>query len=114
MLRNQKKPFSIPNRTHYFDPTTTRTTITVSSPFSYNSRRQKIEGYETRLYYQFLWCRDIGGQTFFYTLTYNDKAVPHLHGMNVFDYNDLRDLLTGGFRKMLLREYDNVDYCGNL
>ena len=108
MLRNQKKPFSIPNRTHYFDPTTTRTTITVSSPFSYNSRRQKIEGYETRLYYQFLWCRDIGGQTFFYTLTYNDKAVPHLHGMNVFDYNDLRDLLTGGFRKMLLRKYGTV------
>ncbi len=105
MSRNQKKPFAIRNRTNYFDPSSTRTNIVVSSPFSYNSRQQKIEGYETRLYYQFLYCRDTGGQTFFYTLTYNDKSIPKIYGMNCFDYEDLRDLLTGGFRKVLLRKY---------
>lgn len=105
MSRNQKKPIRIRNRTNYFDPSSTRTNIVVSSPFSYNSRQQKIEGYETRLYYQFLYCRDHGGQTFFYTLTYNDKSIPKVYGMNCFDYEDLRDLLTGGFRKVLLRKY---------
>lgn len=105
MSRNQKKPFSIRNKTNYFDPSSTRTNIVVSSPFSYSSVQQKVEGYETRLYYQFLYCRDTGGQTFFYTLTYNDKSIPKIYGMNCFDYEDLRDLLTGGFRKVLLRKY---------
>lgn len=105
MSRNQKKPIKIRNRTNYFDPSSTRTNIVVSSPFSYQSRQQKVEGYETRLYYQFLYCRDHGGQTFFYTLTYNDKSIPKIYGINCFDYEDLRDLLTGGLRKILLRKY---------
>ena len=105
MLRNPKKSIHIRNRTNYFDPSCCRTNIVVSSPFSYNFRQQKIEGYETRLYYQFLWCRDNNGQTFFYTLTYNDKSIPKYYGTNCFDYEDLRDLLTGGLRKILLRKY---------
>lgn len=68
----------------------------------------KIEGYENRLYWQFKYCEDHDGQTFFYTLTYNDTALPKMYGISCFDYEDLRDLLTGGFRKQLLRKYGST------
>ena len=107
---NKKKPIRMRNRTNHFDPAVSRGFIQFSSPDSYQSRKIKIEGYETRLYWQFRYCEDHSGQTFFYTLTYNDKAMPQYklsshESFNCFDYEDLRDLLTGGFRKQLLRKY---------
>lgn len=102
---NPKKPIRLKNRTKYFDPDSSRSHVQFSNPNSYESRRIKIEGYETRLYWQFRYCEEHDGQTFFYTLTYNDKSMPKYMNMNCFDYEDLRDLLTGGFRKMLLRKY---------
>lgn len=44
----------------------------------------------------------------FYTLTYNDDHLPKYFGIPCFDYDDLRDFLTGGFRKKLLREYGST------
>ena len=105
MSVNKKKCIKIKNRSNYFVPTKDKVKVTFSSPYTYQSRQIKIEGYETRLYYQYLWCEDHSGQTFFYTLTYNDKALPRHYGIVCFDYEDLRDLLTGGFRKQLLRKY---------
>ena len=105
MRVNKKKPIKFKNRTNYFEPDKTCVQVTVSSPEAYSTRKQKIEGYESRLYWQYRYCEDLNGQTFYYTLTYNDKAMPKQYGMNCFDYEDLRDLLTGGFRKMLLRKY---------
>ena len=102
---NKKKSITLRNRTNYFDPDKDRVKVTFSSPDSYQSRQIKIEGYETRLYWQFRYCDEHQGQTFFYTLTYNDAAMPKQYGINCFDYEDLRDLLTGGFRKQLLRKY---------
>lgn len=102
---NKKKSITLKNRTNYFNPETTKTKVHFSSPNSYQSRQIKIEGYETRLYWQFRYCEDHNGQTFFYTLTYNDAHLPKHYGINCFDYEDLRDLLTGGFRKQLLRKY---------
>ena len=105
MQVNKKKPLKFKNPTNYFKPDSTKVRVTVGSPESYSSRKQKIEGYETRLYWQFRYCEDLGGQTFYYTLTYNDKAMPKHYGVSCFDYEDLRDFLTGGFRKQLLRNY---------
>lgn len=102
---NSKKSITIRSNTNYFNPETTRVYNTFQSPHAYQSRKQKIEGYETRLYWQFRYCEEHQGQTFFYTLTYNDRHVPRFYDMNCFDYEDLRDLLTGGFRKKLLRQY---------
>lgn len=102
---NPKKSLVLKNRTNYFIPDKDRIKVRVSSPLTYQSRQSKIEGYETRLYWQYRYCLDRKGQTFYYTLTYNDKSIPHHYGMNCFDYEDLRDLLTGGFRKQLLRKY---------
>ena len=102
---NPKKSITLRNRTNYFIPDKDRVRVTFSSPDSYQSRQIKIEGYETRLYWQYRYCEEHNGQTFFYTLTYNDKAMPNHYGVNCFDYEDLRDLFTGGFRKQLLRKY---------
>lgn len=102
---NEKRSITLTNRTNYFNPSTTKTKVTFGSPKSYQSRRIKIEGYESRLYWQYRYCEDHNGQTFFYTLTYNDKSMPKYNDINCFDYEDLRDLLTGGFRKQLLRKY---------
>jgi len=102
---NPKKVLTLKNRTCYFNPDTSRIRIRVSSPYSYQYRELKIESYEARLYWQFKYCEDHLGQTFFYTLTYNDNAIPRPYGFNCFDYDDLRYLLTGGFRKQLLRKY---------
>lgn len=108
MSVNAKKPYRLKNKTNYFNPTTSRAYNQFASPDSYHSREQKIEGYENRLYWQFKYCEDNNGQTFFYTLTYNDAALPHYFGINCFDYEDLRDFLTGGFRKQLLRNYGST------
>ena len=109
MPTNKKKPISLRNRSTHFDPAVSKGTVTFTSPDSYLSRSMKIEGYETRLYWQFRYCDEHDGQTFFYTLTYNDAKMPTYKigksSFNCFDYNDLRDLLTGGFRKKLLRKY---------
>lgn len=105
MKVNLRKPIRLKNTTKYWSKDVSRTHVTFGSPSSYQSRRIKIEGYETRLYWQFRYCQEHNGQTFFYTLTYNDASIPQYEGFNCFDYNDLRDLLTGGFRKQLLRKY---------
>lgn len=105
---NVKKSIRIQNRTKYFNPDTSRTHVRFSSSYSYQSRQIKVEGYETRLYWQYRYCDENDGQTFFYTLTYNDAHIPRHYGINCFDYEDLRNLLCGGFRKMLLRKYGTI------
>ena len=105
MLVNPRKPIRLKNPSKYWNRETCKTHVTFSSPNSYQAFKIKQEGYETRLYWQFRYCEDHNGQTFYYTLTYNDKACPKYLGINCFDYEDLRDLLTGGFRKILLRQF---------
>lgn len=105
MSTNVKKGLKLKNNTKYFSPDTSRAYVRFGSPLSYESRKIKIEGYEARLYWQFRYCEDNNGQAFFYTLTYNDKSMPKYMNNNVFDYEDLRDLLTGGFYQNLRRNY---------
>ena len=128
---NKKKNITIKNRATHFSPSQTRVKVHFSSPDSYQSRSIKIEGYETRLYWQFRYCEEHQGQTFFYTLTYNDAAMPKYRVgtkkhtiviknsdgskystvqtepeyINCFDYEHLRSLLTGGFYQNLRRNY---------
>lgn len=105
MITNPRKPLRLKNNTKYFQAGKDRTHNVFGSPETYQSRKMKIEGYESRLYWQFRYCEDVQGQTFYYTLTYNDKSLPKYMNVNCFDYEDLRYLLTGGFRKLLLRKY---------
>lgn len=100
-----KKPISFRNPTKYFSPEKDKTRLTVCSPHTWRSKCSKTDGYEARLYWHYKYTESVNGQTFYYTLTYNEASIPKYFGMNCFDYEDLRDLLTGGFRKMLLRKY---------
>ena len=102
---NSKKNIRLKNRTLYFSPDKDCTHVCFSSPKAYRSVQSKIEGYESRLYWQFRYCQDFNGQVFYYTLTYNNKSIPYYYGTYCFDYEHLRDLLTGGFRKILLRRF---------
>lgn len=108
MSVNPLKPLSFRNRTKYFIPDKDKTKVIVASPDSYSFKCTKQDGYEARLYWQFEYCKSVNGQTFYYTLTYNDAHIPQYFGLNCFDYEDLRYLLTGGFRKMLLRKYGTI------
>lgn len=105
MKVNCRKPLRLKNNSKYWNPATCKSHVQFSSPESYQSFKIKQEGYETRLYWQFRYCEEHNGQTFYYTLTYNDEHIPKFLGFNCFDYEDLRDLLTGGFRKILLRKF---------
>lgn len=62
---NPKKSLVLRNPTCYFDRDKDKVRVRVSSPAAYQSRVSKIEGYETRLYWQFKYCQDHDGQTFF-------------------------------------------------
>lgn len=100
-----KASLKVLNNTKYFNPASSRLYNRFINPSTYRSRQIKIEGYESRLYWQYRYCEDHNGQTFYYTLTYNDKSVPKFCGINCFDYDDLRYLLTGGFYQYLRRNY---------
>lgn len=104
-MANLKQPLCLLNLTNYFSPSFSRTHVRLQSPNTYYNRQSKIEGYESRLFYQFKECEAKGMPVYFYTLTYNDRALPDFFGVPCFDYEDLRDLFTGGFRKQLLRKY---------
>jgi len=108
MRCNAKKSITIKNRSNYFNPLKDRAYNTFASPTSYQFYQSKIEGYENRLYWEFRYCNDHRGATYFYTLTYNDKHVPKYCGQNCFDYNDLRYMTIGPFAKQLLRKYGTV------
>lgn len=105
MSVNQKKDLRILNPTKYFIPGKDRTHVRFKSPSSYCFQKMKVESFEARLYWQFKYCQSLGCPVFFYTLTYSDKNIPQKYGVSCFDYEDLRQFFTGGFRKILLRKY---------
>lgn len=102
---NQRKPLTIQNRTNYFSPDKDKVKVTFGSSKSNQFRVSKVEGYQCRLYWEFKYCLDHDGQTFYYTLTYNNKSLPRYDGLPCFDYRDLVYLLNGGFKKTLLRKF---------
>lgn len=95
----------ITNRTSYFNPDVTKVSLSVPNPNRYLVQSSKREGYQIRLYYEFLDTIKKDGQVFYYTLTYNNIHLPTYEGIRCFDYEHLKYLLNGGFKKMLNRKY---------
>lgn len=104
-MKHHKQNLKILNNTKFFLPGKTRVYNEIPSPKTYMAKVNKIQSYETRLYYEYLNCTNNNGQVFFFTLTYNDRHVPKYDDQPCFDYNDLRNLTTGGFNKILQRKY---------
>lgn len=105
-MKDARQPLEFTNKTHYFIPDKDKPFIKCASPKSYRFRQNIIEGYETRLYYEFEQTKKQGGTTFFVTLTYNDRSVPNYLGFSCFDYNDLVYLVNGGFKKQINRKFN--------
>lgn len=102
-----RAPIVIRNRSNYFDYSKDKTHIRLNNPNSYKFACSKEMAYKTRLYYEYKYTESVGGQSFFYTLTYNDAHIPKdpFLGLPCFDYKDLARFLNGGFKKQLERKY---------
>lgn len=87
-----KSTITVQNKSEFFVPTISRTANTFANPLLYNTQKRKQEGYETRLYYEFLETQKKHGFTVMVTLTYNDKNIPKFHGFNCIDTSDIRYL----------------------
>lgn len=95
----------IPNNTHY--PTEySKRSHRFPDTSNYKVMKSVQDEYYIRLYYHYKHVISIGGSAYFYTLTYNDKALPHYGDVPCVDYEDLRYFLrSSGFDKVLLRKY---------
>lgn len=90
---------------HYYDINKTRIVNSFDSPSSYRVSYAKEENINCRLQYEYRYNDQIcNGQTFYYTLTYNDKACPSFRGRNCHDYRDLRKFIHDGLEKYLKRK----------
>lgn len=95
----------IPNNTHYPNDYSRRSNRFPDTS-NYKVMKSVQDEYYIRLYYHYKYVLSVGGSAYFYTLTYNDNALPHYGDVPCLDYNDLRYFLrSSGFDKVLLRKY---------
>lgn len=96
---------NINNNSHYISETS-RTKYKLINPTNYTTQRSRQMSYYVRLYYHHQHVLSLGGQTYFYTFTYNDRALPHYCGERCFDLRHIDWFMRdSGFDKMLLRKY---------
>lgn len=76
------------------------------NPKCFSAQNSKQLSYFVRLYYHYQYVKAIGGQCYFYTLTYNDGSLPHFMGIRCFNHDHIRNFFrSSGFDKRLIREY---------
>ena len=94
------------NTTHYYTVGTKEYfSVPDSNSFAFESSRRM--GFYQRLYFEYLYTQQVKGQAFFYTLTYNNSALPKYYDFDqpCFDYNDIRLVTNGVLSKTLKRKY---------
>ncbi|QCS36082.1 hypothetical protein [Capybara microvirus Cap1_SP_119] len=89
-IRNKSTFYSDYSKTH-FDIDTDIFVRSCSSVYSYSVRN----------YYEYKSVIDSGGQCFFYTLTHNDSSIVRLYGRSFPNYEGLRNLVNGAFKKRI-------------
>lgn len=96
---------NIKNNSHYLTDYSKRS-FRLVNPSNFLAQQSKQLGYFIRTYYHFEHVQALGGKAYFYTLTYNDNALPHYLGVPCVDYQDVKYFLrSSGFDKHLQREY---------
>ena len=96
---------NIPNKSHYIT-NDSKTKFRLVNPKCFAAQNSKQLSYFVRLYYHYQHVELLGGQCYFYTLTYNDAALPHFMGVRCFNYDHIRSFFrSSGFDKKLLRDY---------
>lgn len=95
----------IHNNSHYISETS-KTRFRLINPTNFTAQKSRQLSYYVRLYYHHQHVLSLGGQTYFYTLTYNDRALPHYCGVRCFDLRNIDWFMRdSGFDKKLLRDY---------
>lgn len=93
------------NRTSLY----TRCANNVPSTFDFSYQKNRRLAYQQRLYFEYLYTQKVGGISFFYTLTYNNKSIPvYVYGnksVPCFSYDDIRKVTVGSLEKQLKRKY---------
>lgn len=84
---------TINNPTNFFYPTVSKSELQLSNPQLYSVTRNRIQGYEARLLYEWKETERLGGFAQFVTLTYNDKNIPDFYGIPCLRNSDIRGLL---------------------
>lgn len=82
----------------------------ILDPNSFACQSSRRTGFMQRLYYEFLYTQEVKGSCFFYTLTYNDKSIPHYKVSDsldfpCFSYDDIRLITNGSISKVLFRRF---------
>lgn len=96
---------NIHNNSHYISETS-KTKFRLVNPNNFSAQKSRQLSYYVRLYYHHQHILSIGGQTYFYTFTYNDRALPHYCGERCFDLRHIDWFMRdSGFDKKLLRDY---------
>ena len=96
LVENRSHRTSVYNRTYASVPDT--------NSFFFQSGRRRA--YAQRLYFEYLYTQKVNGTTYFYTLTYNDKSIPHyFKDRPCFSYADIRLVTNGALSKELERKY---------
>lgn len=96
---------NINNNSHYISETS-KTKFRLINPNNFTAQKSRQLSYYVRLYYHHQHILSLGGQTYFYTFTYNDRALPHYCGERCFDLRHIDWFMRdSGFDKKLLRDY---------
>lgn len=107
----------VTNNTHYFSVNNkVFNEVPDTDSWSFESSRRMLFG--QRLYWEYKFCKSVGGQAFFYTFTYNNDSLPHFdctkidddgdeipYSFPCFSYDHIRLLTNGLISKVLRRKY---------
>lgn len=96
---------TLKNKSHYLCNDSKKENRFIN-PYTFSAQKAKQNGYFTRLYFHYKYISILGGRTYFYTFTYNDKSLPSYLGVNCLRNSDIREFFRlSGFDKRLLRDY---------
>ncbi len=96
---------TLKNKSHYLCNDSKKENRFIN-PYTFSAQKAKQNGYFTRLYFHYKYISLLGGRTYFYTLTYNDKSLPQYLGVNCIRNSDIREFFRlSGFDKRLVRDY---------
>lgn len=90
-----RQTINVRNKSEYFKPTSSKESFDVLNPQSFQCAKSKMEGYETRLYYEYQYTISHNGWCQYVTLTYNDKHIPFCFGIPCLKNSDIRALFNG-------------------
>lgn len=100
-----KTYINLKNKSHYLSEIS-RKDIRIKNPNTFAMQDARRQSLYVRLYYHYQDIIDHGGKCYFYTFTYNNRALPSFNGVPCMRNTDITSLFKNdGFSKKILRKY---------